>query len=89
MARAAILNFQRTSSLYRGILDDIEGVPADVPADIAEDLDAIVALKALQEAVGGFSYKGGDCLDITTALAQIWNTVTPYVSSAPTSYEIW
>lgn len=74
-----ISDAERNYRWYRGVFDGDEGPPADVPADLLDDLDDIFAQEALWKSDcgdEGASFRGDDRSPIATAVAQISKLVS-------------
>lgn len=69
---------------YRDIIDGGSGQPADVTADLVDDLDDVFAQDALWERDAGSSFTVVDHSVITTALSRLLKTVTGSGPISPT-----
>lgn len=58
----------------------MKGLPADIPADVVDDLDDIFSQEALWEGDGGTYFTANDCLVVATTLALLPKTLYTSVS---------
>lgn len=75
-SRKTLSEVERDYQHYRYIIDHDLGLPADVQADLVDDIDNVFAQEALWQEDGGSFFTADDRSAIVTALARLSKTVS-------------